>query len=282
MTAESPRLTCGGLDHAGHLAQQHGPLAVGLDHHVLDVFDALQPADAADQVLAGAAVQVAARGVGVAGRHRPLDLVERDAVAAQRVGIDQHLVLLAAAAHRNDLRDARNRQQPLPHDPIGQRANLHRRGFAAFAPHADNHDLAHDRGDRAHLRADSLGQPFGGQGEFFGHDLPVHVDVGAPGEFHLDHRQPDPRRTADRLHAGRPVEDRLQRKGDERFHFFRGKSRGLGHHGDARPVEVGEHVDGQVVQDVAPVDQHHHGDGNRQQPITQRETDDGVEHADCE
>ena len=98
------------LDHAGHLAQEHGPLAVGLDHHVLDVLDALEPPDRADQVLAGAAVQIAARGVGVAGGHRLLDLVQRHAVVAQRVGIDQHLKLLASAAHRDDLGDARDRQ----------------------------------------------------------------------------------------------------------------------------------------------------------------------------
>ena len=173
-------------------------------------------------------------------------------------------------------------KQPLPHDPIGQRADLHRRRFAPFAPHADDHDLAHDRRDRPHLRANPFRQPLGGQRQLLGHDLPVDVDVGPPGELDLDDRQPDARRTANRLHAGRPVEDRFQRKRDQRLHFLRRQSRRLGHHRHARPVQVGKHVDRQVVEDIASIHQHHQSDGDRQQPITQRETDDCVEHGSVE
>ena len=42
-------------------------------------------------------------------------------------------------------------------------------------------------------------QPVGGQRQPFGHDLPVDVDVGAPVELDVDHRQPDARRAAHRL-----------------------------------------------------------------------------------
>ena len=194
---------------------------------------------------------------------------QRDAVLQQRVGIDQHLKLLAAAAHRDHLRDAGNREQPLPHDPIGQRADLDRVGLAAFAPHADQHDLAHDRRDRRQLRPHSLRQAVGGERHLLGHDLPIDVDVGAPVELDVDHRQPDARRAADRLHAGGAVEHRLERKRDLAFRLPPAPGPALRSDRDPRPIEIGKHVDRQVVQHVAAVHQHHQRDGDRQRAIPQ-------------
>ena len=99
------------------------------------------------------------------------------------------------------------------------------------------------------------GQAVGGQRQLLGDDLPVDVDVGSPGELDVDHRQPDARRAAHRLHAGRAVQRRLQRKCDQRFDFFRRQARRFGHDRDARPVQVGKDVDRQVIQLVAAVDQ---------------------------
>ena len=81
--------------------------------------------------------EIAAGGVVVAFGDGVLDLGQRDTVVAQAFGIDEHLELLAPAAHRHHLRDAGNRQEPLPHHPVGQRAKFHRAGLAPFAPHAD-------------------------------------------------------------------------------------------------------------------------------------------------
>ena len=58
-----------------------------------------------------------------------LHFVQRDAESQEQVGIDQHLKLLSLAAHHDHLRDAGDREQPLSHDPVGERAELHWRGI---------------------------------------------------------------------------------------------------------------------------------------------------------
>ena len=70
------------------------------------------------------------------------------------------LLLLPLAAHYDHLRNAWNREQPLPNSPVGQRPQLHRRGGAVLAVHAENHDLSHDRRNRRELRAYSLRKSF--------------------------------------------------------------------------------------------------------------------------
>ena len=106
--------------------------------------------------------------------------------------------------------------------------------------HADDHDLAHDRRDRRELRRDAFGQPVGGQRQPLGDDLPVVVDVGAPAELDVDHRQADAGRRPHGLDAGRAVEHRLERKRDQRFDFLRRHAGRLGHHDDPRPIEIWE------------------------------------------
>jgi hypothetical protein len=44
------------------------------------------------------------------------------------VGIDEHLKLLPPAPHREHLRHAGDGQEPLPHDPVGDRAEFERVG----------------------------------------------------------------------------------------------------------------------------------------------------------
>ena len=56
---------------------------------------------------------------------RLLDLLQRHVVFQQRGGIDQHLVLLAVAAHDEDLGDARDLEQPRPDHPVGGRPQVH-------------------------------------------------------------------------------------------------------------------------------------------------------------
>ena len=92
------------------------------------------------------------------------------------------------------------------------------------------------------------GLAFGGSwsrinGKPLGDLLAVAVDVGAPVELDIDDREPD---AGDRAHAGdagQAVHLRLDREGDELLDFLRREAFRLGHDGDGRPVEVGEHVD---------------------------------------
>ena len=59
----------------------------------------------------------------------------------------------------------------------------------------------------------SRGQPLADELELLGDDLAVPVDVGAPVELDPDDRQADARGRADALHAGGPVQARLDRAG---------------------------------------------------------------------
>ena len=145
---------------------------------------------------------------------------------------------------RDHLRDAGNAEQPRPDREVGDLAQLHRRG--AVAGHRDQQDLPHDRADRPHLRQDVGRQLIAHQGEPFGDQLAVAVDVGAPVELDIDDRQAD---AGDRAHARdarHAVHLRLDREADEQLDLGRREPFRLGHDGDGRLVEVGKHVDRQA------------------------------------
>ena len=128
------------------------------------------------------------------------------------------------------------------------------------------------------MRLHALGHTVGDQREFLGDDLPVDVDVGAPVELHVDHGDADARGTADGLDAGGAVECRFQRKGNQGLDFLGGHARHFGHHGDARAVQIGEYVDGQVIQLPAAITEHEQCRGDDEQPMVQRKTDNGIQH----
>ena len=94
----------------------------------------------------------------------------------------------------------------------------------------------------------SAGSRSAARASLLGDDLPIDVDVGAPGELDVDDRESDARRTADGLHARRSVEDRFERERDQRFDFLRRQARRFGHDRDARPIEIGKDVDRQVTE----------------------------------
>ena len=67
-------------------------------------------------------------------------------------------------------------------------------------------------------------------------------------------------------------------KGNQGLDFLGRHARHFGHHRDARAVQVGEHVDGQVIQVPAAVPEHENRRGDDEQPMMQRKTDNGIEH----
>ena len=76
-------------------------------------------------------------------------------------------------------------------------------------------------------------------------ELAVAIDVGAPVELDIDDRQPDARHRAHARHARHAVHLRLDREADQQLDLGRREALRLGHDGDGRPVEVGQHVDRQ-------------------------------------
>ena len=71
--------------------------------------------------------------------------------AREPLRADHDLVLLQLAADGDDLRDAGDREQAPPDDPVAAVAQLHRR--VPLRRERDEQDLAHDRRDRRERRA---------------------------------------------------------------------------------------------------------------------------------
>jgi hypothetical protein len=186
--------------------------------------------------------------------------------------------LHALPADGDDLGDAGDREQPLADDPVGQRAQLHRWRRAVLAVHADEHDLAHDGRDWGELRTDAARQTVRGECDFLGDDLPVDVDIGAPFEFNVNDRQADCGRAAHGLDAGRAVDSRLEREGDQSFDFLGGHAGGFGHDGHPWAIQVGKYVDGQMPKNVAAVDERHDSECYDDESVAKRQTDNGVKH----
>ena len=80
------------------------------------------------------------------------------------------------------------------------------------------------------------------------------------------------------LHAGRPEHGRLERIGDERLDLLGGEAGALGHDRDARPVEVGEHVDRHRRGQVGAVAEHDEARDHDERAVPERELDDAIEH----
>src|ERR1700694_1835127 len=81
-----------------------------------------------------------------------LDLGAGDIEVAHLRKIERYAVLAHLAADRNHLRDARNGEKTRTNDPIHDLPRLH--GTCCIASDGDQHDLAHDGGNRRHPRVD--------------------------------------------------------------------------------------------------------------------------------
>ena len=77
----------------------------------------------------------------------------------------------------------------------------------------------------------------------------------------------NPRISADT--AGRP---------DQRLDFLRGEARGFRQHGDGRPVQVGEDINGHPGELVRPADDERQRGQQDHEAVFQGEGDDVVEH----
>ena len=79
--------------------------------------------------------------------------------------------------------------EPAADRPVGEGAQVARVGRAGRIAQADQHDVAHQRGDRSHVGSDAVGQGLGGAGEPLLDELARLVDVGAPVELDEDQRE---------------------------------------------------------------------------------------------
>ena len=115
------------------------------DDQLFEIFNRLNsPQCPYQKLIRPLIIQVSTGGVLIAFTDRLLDIVQRHAEPQHLIRIDQNLKLLPSPTHGEDLRHAWDRQEPLPHDPVRQRAYLQRTCLAGLAPHADHHNLTHD------------------------------------------------------------------------------------------------------------------------------------------
>ena len=261
---------------SGDLAQKHRPAIDLRHHHAAKVVQIGGSSDIPDQVFARVLVGEAAAGVDAELGQRLFDLLIGDAEAAQRRRIRRNAILADFAADRDDLGDARDREQTRAHGEVGGLADFHRGRLVAA--HRDQQDLAHDRVDRPHLGHHVRRQLGPDQGKPFGDLLPVAIDVGAPVELDIDDRKPDAGNGAHPRHPGNAVHLGFDRKADELLDFRRRQPFRFGQDGDGRLVEVGEDVDRQPA-GAEDSEQHQNGRGRQHhEAVAQRLGDEKAKH----
>ena len=261
----------------GNLSQDNW-LTIDTSHDdVCEIFDVLCATDISDQELAAVLVGEAATGVRAELRQSLFDLFEGHAECPHGGRVRRNAILANLAPDRNDLGHTRNAQDPRSDGEISEFPQLHGRDIVRPG-HGNEHDLTHDRVDRAHLRHDIRRQLRLYKRQPLGDLLAVAIDIRVPVELDVDDRETDARCRADAAHPGKPIHLGFERIGDELFDFFRCQPLCLRHDGDGRSVEIGEDVNGQPRDRKRPVD--HEDCGNRQdeQAVAQRLGNEKIEH----
>jgi hypothetical protein len=262
----------------GDVPQAHGAHGIRAHDGRLEVGRALDEAGDAHERPLGADREHAARARAVRGAHGVGHRLERDFVRPQAVGVHRHLELLGASADRDDLRDARERQETRLHDAVGERAEDRRvRGAGpALDPHLE--DLAHDARDGRHRGLDARRELRLRGRELLLHHLAVAEDLGLPAELDEDDREPEARRRADALDARGTVDRLLDRARHEALDVLGHHPVRLGHHRDRRAVQVGEHVHREPRRHPAPPRADRERERRDDAARTQAGGDDPVEH----
>ena len=256
-----------------------------LQHDRADVLEVADQADAAHEKRLRPLPQDAAAGVRVVAGERLVDVVDRDAVIAQAVRVDEHLVLLDVAAGRVDLGDAGDRAEQRPHHPVLYRAPLEQlvlgqRALAVVGPlERVLVDLAERRRHRPEHRRHPLRQ-VGADLEQPLHDqLAREVDVGRVGEDERDQRQAGLVERAELGQAGQAGHRDLERHGDEALDLLRRAARCLGRDLHLDVGDVGERVDRKLARRLQPEREQGERDHDDDEALPERSADEPVEQA---
>ena len=188
--------------HVADVADPDRRAALARRHDdVLEVGDRRRVPAAAHHVLGAAELDEPTAGLGVAAAHRLDHALDRQAVVAQAVRVDVHLVLPAEAAERGDLRDAGHRLQVVAQVPVLVRPQIRQ---AVCARAVDERVLEHPAETGRvgpELRPRIGRQPRQHAREVLQRPRARPVGVGAVLEDHVDERVAEVGDAADRLHA---------------------------------------------------------------------------------
>lgn len=230
-------------DFLGTQRGGRGVRALHPQHLVHRVDAAAKQADAPDRHSHRTLAEVVAphRGVGV--RQRRLNLAQRDAVAAQAVGVGLHLVAPHRAAEAGDVHDARHRAKLRLQQPVLHRLDIVQRvDLVAGWVLGDFHDIAVDfacgglwRNRRGHVGRQRLAD----RGQAVDHFLSRRLIgvLAAVVPRHLEIAQAEQRLAVDFFEAGHsskgdfqgdrdlPLDLQGRRAGEQRNHLDDGRRR---------------------------------------------------------
>ena len=233
-----------------------GGRALQPQHLVHRVQAAAKQADAPHRHGNLALVEVVAAHRGVAVGQRRLELTQRDAVAAEAVGVGLNLVAPHRAAEAGDVHDPRHRPELALQHPVLHRLDVVERvDLAAGSILGDFQDIAEDfAGGR--LRRDGRGhvgrQRLADRGHAVDHFLPSRLVgvVAAVVPGHLEVAEAEQRLAVDLLQAGHAGERHFQGDGDLPLDLLGGCAGEERDHFDDRRRRVGVGFDVDVQEGV--------------------------------
>ena len=219
------------------------------DHGAFDVAFVAQPADAAHDVFGVVLLDHAATGGHVAASHRRIQVAQRDAERAERLGTDINLVFDRHPADRGHVRDAARRVElrrdvELVDRPQPLRIDRPRRIGLDGVPE----DLSEGGRVGSQIRHDARRQIRPRLAEFLGHALPGEIEVHAIVEDDRDHREVELGRRPHRAHTGQPAQLVDQRIGQLILDLARTATHPVGEDDHLVLAEIGNRIDRRVVE----------------------------------
>ncbi len=196
----APHLGTG--DHICHIPQQQrGAAYRGAERDLLQILNALEIAVGAHHVLRFRHLDDGGAGLLIALLDGGFDKGERDAVGAQFVRVDPHLILTHHAADGGNLGDPLHRLQLVLEEPVLQRGELAQVMFAGSVYQRVLIDPAHPGGIGAELGAGGGGQIGRNLAQILQHPGAGPVEICVVVKQHIDEGVAEERVAA---HRGRP------------------------------------------------------------------------------
>ena len=242
-----------------------------LQHDPIDVGDVAEEAHSAKVSLLPSLDEYATARVAVGALQRLRDLPNGEPVLHEPLRPNENLVLLHLSPEAVHLIHAGDRLEEWRHDPVLDRAQVHRGKTLPVQRVLE--DLAEAGRERAELRVDPAWQLLPHGGESLEDDLagPVRVDTVLEDHDHLG--QAGLGDGADLLHAWQAAQVLLDGKADAGLHVHGGEARGLRQDHDLGVGDVGEGVDGKVLPGHDAAD----GEGGRDEEDEEAVTEDPLD-----
>ena len=231
-------------------------------------------AEAAHDVLLAAVLDVATARVRVILRERLQHLLKRDAIAGELIGAHEHLILLDQASEAVDVRNPGNTAQDRTHDPVLQRAQVHRVPSGALERVLI--DLTQSGRDRSQFDVHAGRQLLARLLKPLEYQLPREVDVDVVLEHDRDDRKPKLRERADLRQARQAPHAHFDGIGHQLLDLDGCHPRRLGQDLDLNVGYVGERIDRQIVNRPHAESDEAQADEDDQQALAQCKDDEAV------